>query len=156
MDSALQSVMKFIMLEKLEKLKQNKINHGLPEFTSGPPNENFGRPRNVIHSPRCTPCKLFIHEVFFGPLGLHLSVWSELRRSPPFRPMRALRLQWSQAFNLVCEVALTTWKGLCCSKNETIMSVLFVVCSFRNSLVISFYLHKYSYTFKLIKHDYIW
>jgi hypothetical protein len=25
----------------------------------------------------------------------------------PFRSMRALRLQWSRAFNLVCEVALT-------------------------------------------------
>ena len=40
-------------------------------------------------------------------LGLHLCVWNELGRSPPFRPMRALRLQWSFAFNLVCEVALT-------------------------------------------------
>jgi hypothetical protein len=34
-------------------------------------------------------------------------VWSDLGRSPPFRPMRALRLQWSRAFVLVCEVALT-------------------------------------------------
>ena len=57
------------------------------------------RTRNLIHSPSCrTPCRLFIHEVFFGPLGLHLRVWSERGRSPPFRPMRALRLQWSQAF----------------------------------------------------------
>ena len=53
-----------------------------------------------------TPCRLFIHEVFTGPLGLHLNVWSELGRSPPFRPMRALRLQWSRAFTLMCEVAL--------------------------------------------------
>ena len=46
-----------------------------------------------IHSPpRNTPCRLFIHEVFFGPLGLHLRVWNEPGRSPPFRPMRALRL----------------------------------------------------------------
>jgi len=51
--------------------------------------------------PSCrTSCKLFIHEVFFEPLGLHLRVWSELGRSPPFQPMRALRLQWSHAFNL--------------------------------------------------------
>ena len=40
-------------------------------------------------------------------LGLHLRVWSELGGSPPFWPMRALRLQWSWAFSLVCEVALT-------------------------------------------------
>ena len=31
---------------------------------------------------------------------------SELGRSPAFRPMRALRLQWSRAFSRVCEVAL--------------------------------------------------
>ena len=40
-----------------------------------------------------------IHEVFFAPLGLHLRVWSELGRSLPFGPMRALRLQWSWAFS---------------------------------------------------------
>ena len=53
----------------------------------------FWGPWNLIHSPPCrTPCRCFIHEVFFGHLGLHLCVWSELGRSPPFRPMRALRL----------------------------------------------------------------
>ena len=63
---------------------------------------------NLIHSSPCrTPCRLFIHEVFFGPLGLHIRVWSALGWSPPFRPMRALRLQWSHAFGLVCEVALS-------------------------------------------------
>ena len=43
-------------------------------------------------------------------LGLHLRVWSELGRSPPFRRMRALKLdcKWSRAFSLVCEVALTS------------------------------------------------
>ena len=83
-------------------------NHSLPKFASSPPlggrpDVNSGRPWNLIHSP---PCRLFIYEVFLGPLGLHLHVWSELGRSPPFRPMRALRLQWSWAFNLVSEVAL--------------------------------------------------
>ena len=69
----------------------------------------FGRPWNLIHSPPCTTsCRLFVHGVFFGPLGLHLRVWIELGRSPLFRPMKALRLQWSWAFNLVCEVALTS------------------------------------------------
>ena len=46
-------------------------------------------------------------------------VWSELGRSLPFRPMRALTLPWSQAFNLVCEVALIinsrSW-SLCASR----------------------------------------
>ena len=77
------------------------------------PNENFRTPWNLIQSPPCrTPYRLFIHEVFFGPLGLHIRVWSELGRSPPFRPMRARKLQWSRAFSLVCEVALSCrWIG---------------------------------------------
>ena len=89
-----------------------KISHGLSEFASSPPHEGgpnvqSERPCNLIHNPPGkTPCRLFIYEVFFGPLGLHLHVWNEFGRSPPFWPMRALRLQWSQAFNLVCEVAL--------------------------------------------------
>ena len=49
--------------------------HGLPKFALGPPlggglDENSGRHGNLIHSPACrTPYRLFIHEVFFGPLG---------------------------------------------------------------------------------------
>ena len=51
----------------------------------------------LIHSPPCrTPCRLFIHELSFGPLGLHFLVWSELGWSLPFRPMRALTLPWSK------------------------------------------------------------
>jgi hypothetical protein len=51
--------------------------------------------------------RLFIHDTFFGPLGLHLLVWSEHRRSQPFQPiLRYLRMQWSWAFNLMFEVAL--------------------------------------------------
>ena len=90
-----------------------KKNHRLLKFALGPPlggrpDANCGRPWNLIHSPPCrTPCRLFIHKVFFGPLGLHLREWSELGRSPPIRPMRGLRLQWSWAFNLACEVALS-------------------------------------------------
>ena len=45
-----------------------------------------------------------VHEAFFSAFRLH--VWNELGQSPPFRPMRALRLQWSRAFSLVCEMAL--------------------------------------------------
>ena len=83
---------------------KNWLIHGLPEFSSAPPLEggldgSFRWPWNLIRSPPSrTPCRLFIHEVFFGSLGLHLGVWSELGRSPPFWPMRALRLQWSWAF----------------------------------------------------------
>ena len=89
--------------------KNIKKSHSLLEFAAGPPglDANSGRPWNLIHSLSCrTSCRLFIHEVFFGPLGLHLGVWSELGRSLPFWPMRTLRLQWSQAFSLVCEMAL--------------------------------------------------
>jgi len=76
--SALQSILKIVLLEKY------KNNHGLPEFALDPPlgggpDENFKRSWNLIYSPPCkTPCRLFIHEVFFGSLDLHLRVWSEL------------------------------------------------------------------------------
>jgi len=59
-----------------------------------------------FYSPTCRKSfKLFTHDSFLGPLGLHLLVWSELGRSKPFRPMRDLTMQWSCAFSLVCEVA---------------------------------------------------
>jgi hypothetical protein len=55
------------------------------------------------------PCKIpyrfFIHANFFWLLDLHLLVWGELRRSRPIRQM-----QWSRAFSLVCEVALSVCK----------------------------------------------
>ena len=102
-----------ISLEICHVEKNKNKNNGISKFAlgslcGGRPNVNFGRPWNLIHSPSFrTPCRLFIHEVF-GSLGLHLRVRSELGQSPPFRPMRALRLQWSWAFSLVCEVALRT------------------------------------------------
>ena len=69
------------------------------------------KPWHLIDSPPCrTPCRLFIHKIFFGPLGFHLRVWSEPGRFPPFRPMRALRLHWSRAFNRAFEVAVTSGK----------------------------------------------
>ena len=71
--------------------KNIKKNHGLLKFASCPPlggrpDEKSGRPWNLIHSPPCrTPCRrLFIHEVFFGPLGLHLRVGCELDGLCPF------------------------------------------------------------------------
>ena len=44
------------------------------------------------------PCRLFIQDDFFGPLGLHFLLWRELGWSPPFRPMRDLRIQCSWVF----------------------------------------------------------
>ena len=70
----MQSDVKFVLLEKI--IKKN----GLPLFALSPPlgggsNANFGRPCTLIHTlPRRTPCRLFIHELFFGPVDLHLLV----------------------------------------------------------------------------------
>jgi len=86
--------------------------HGLPEFVSSSPLEggfdaNFSVPYTLIHNLPCrTPCRFFIHKLFFRLLGFHLLVWSELGRSPSFLPIRVLTLQWSWAFNLLCEVTL--------------------------------------------------
>ena len=66
----------------------------------------------VAHALLSTTCHVGLHgdfsstNFFFGPLGLHLLVWSELGWSPSFRQMRALTLSWSGAFSLMCEVAL--------------------------------------------------
>ena len=90
-------------------------------------NENSGRPWNLIHSMPCkTPCRLSIHEIFFGPWGLHLRVWSELGRSTPFRPMRALRLQWSRAFSSVCDGALSVMWVL--SSSDQSQSIRRTIC----------------------------
>ena len=69
-----------ICLETYHVGKNIEKSHGLVEFALGPPLEdgldaNFGRPCTVIHDLACrTSCRLFIHELFFEPLGLHLSV----------------------------------------------------------------------------------
>jgi hypothetical protein len=48
------------------------------EFTVNPPlgdepDAKSDRPCTFIHNLPCrTPCRLFIHELFFGPSGLHL------------------------------------------------------------------------------------
>jgi hypothetical protein len=66
----------------------------------GGPAANSDKPWNFI-----CHVDLSIHEIFFGPLGLHILVWSELGRSRPFRPMRDLRMQWRRPFSPVC------WSG---------------------------------------------
>ena len=56
---------------------------------------------NITHSLPCrNPCRVFIHDKCFGPLGHNLLVWSELGRSRPFRLKRDLRMQWSHAFRV--------------------------------------------------------
>jgi len=52
------------------------------------------------------PCRLFIHDNFFGSLGLHFLVWSELGQSWPFQPMRDVGMQWSWPCSPMCEVPL--------------------------------------------------
>ena len=111
--------MKNLLLENKIEIFNNLGNHWqlfhyhvLREFASGlplggGPDAKSSGPCTLIHNLPCrTPCGLFIHKLSFGPLGLHLLVWSELGRSLPFRPMRVLTLQWSWAFSIVCEVAL--------------------------------------------------
>jgi hypothetical protein len=74
---------------------------------------NSNKPWNIIHSMPCRdPCVLFVHDNFFEPLSLHLLTWRELERSRPFRSMRDLRMQWSRALNLVCEVTLSLHKKI--------------------------------------------
>ena len=105
LESALQDVLKSILLKRniLKKVMVSQNLHHAHLLET-----NSDRPCTLIHNLPCrTPCTLFIHKIFFGPLGLHLLGWSELGRSLPFRPMRALTLPWSGAFNLVCEVAPT-------------------------------------------------
>jgi hypothetical protein len=72
----------------------------------------FHRPCTLIHNLPCRPpCRFFIHEIFLGPLGLHLLVWNELGWSPPFRPMRALPLPRSGTFSLEYVVAPSIWRA---------------------------------------------
>ena len=81
---------------------------------------NSDAPWSIIHS---IPCSLF-----FGPLGLHLVVWSELVWFGFFWPMRDLRMQGSHAFNSVYEVTLRAtlhtsqepWPCNCESPNKNI------------------------------------
>ena len=78
---------------------------GLP--LGGGPYTNSSRLWNIVHSMACkNSCRLFIHDYCFGPLGLHLLVWSELGRSWPFWPMRDLKLHWLHVFNPVWEMAM--------------------------------------------------
>ena len=52
------------------------------------------------------PCGLYIHVTFTYSVGPSSIVRSELGPAPPFPPMRVLKVEWSWALSLVCEVAL--------------------------------------------------
>ena len=84
LERVMEHALKYVLLNKI--LKKSR----LPKFAANPPlggghDEDFGRPWQLIHSPPCrNPCRVFIHEVFFGPIGLHLWVWSELDGLRPF------------------------------------------------------------------------
>ena len=73
----LESTLKYVMLKNIKKIMVSRNLRQAHLLEVGPPpNENSGiRETLSIASPPCrTPCRVFIHEVFSGPLGLHLSV----------------------------------------------------------------------------------
>jgi hypothetical protein len=51
-------------------------------------------------------CRLYIHLAFTYSVGPSSVVRSELGPTPPSPPMRVLKVPWSHALSLVCEVAL--------------------------------------------------
>ena len=60
------------------------------------------------------PCRLLIHDNFFGPFRRP----SPSRSWPPFRPTRDRRMQWPCAFSLVWKAALSTHM-VCWNLHET-------------------------------------
>ena len=80
---------------------------------------------NIIHGLSYrNPFRLYIHDSFYDPLGLHLLMWKWTWTASPFRPMRDHKMQWPRAFNLVCEVALESilyrFVTLLCWVNESL------------------------------------
>jgi hypothetical protein len=91
--------------------------HGLLGFASGlllggGPDTISSKSRNNIYTMSCrNPSRFFIYDNIFGSLGLYLLVWSELGQSQPFSSMIDLIMQWSWAFTLVCQVAISVEVG---------------------------------------------
>ena len=48
------------------------------------------------------PCRLFVHDNFFGPLGLYMLVQKWTWTVLAFWLVRDLRIEWSWAFSLIC------------------------------------------------------
>jgi hypothetical protein len=85
LEFAMHFVMKVVILEKILKKSWSpgifvSLEVGLTQIP-------------VDHAPLSIVRHVGLHvdfsstNLFFGPLGLHLLAWSELERSPPFRPM---------------------------------------------------------------------
>jgi hypothetical protein len=115
--------------ESLILIQRPHHSHGLSKFASGlplggRPKANLGKPWNIIYS--LLYRKFSSIDYFLGPLGLHLLVWNELGRSQPFQPMRDLSVQWSRAFNLVCEVASIVIVLMGCSMISPNLWIMFV------------------------------
>ena len=74
----------------------------------GGSNENFRRPWNLMHSLPCrTPRRFSIHEIFFGPLGHHLSCVKWVGRS-----LSALTTHESSWIAMVMGLQCCVWSGL--------------------------------------------
>ena len=58
---------------------------------------NLSDHENMIHlMPHRNACGLYIHLAFTYSIGPSSVVWSEIRPTPPFPPMRVLEMQWSR------------------------------------------------------------
>ena len=102
--SLLKSALQFVMFEKILKVtvsRNLRQTHLLEVDLTKTPGDH-----KTLSTIRHVGFHVDIHpwSLLFS---LQAFTWNELGRSPPFRPMRALRLQWwSRAFSLVCEMAL--------------------------------------------------
>ena len=84
-----------------------------PTLLGGGPNVSYDIAWNIVYDPsHKNLCRLFIHDCFFGHLGLHLPMYIGLICSRTFRPMRDLRMQWSRAFNRMCEMVISRYVSL--------------------------------------------
>ena len=109
-------------------------------------------PWNMIHSMPCrNPCKLYIHLAFTCSIGRSSVVWS-LGLAPPFPPIRALlKVYWTRALSLVCEVALSVTKRSrkYCSSQSHSLKILFIVVLF----ILTLFTDKHVFVYKCFYHS---
>ena len=63
----------------------------------------------------------FIHLAFTYSFGPSTIVWRELGPAPPFPPMRVLKVEWTWALSLVCEVAISYAKVVIASSSQSLI-----------------------------------
>ena len=68
--------------------------------------------------------KLYIHFAFAYSIRLSSVVRSKLKPTPPSLPMRVLKIKWSRALSLVCEVALSMVQHTKQFPNQAIFQLL--------------------------------